>query len=151
MTVVSTIIRQIWTIDMSDMNDWYVIRITHINFWSISKSTSELQVPSNFWFVSTFDLSRITRINFCRFRKVRQNLVDNRIFNICQITYINFSRFRKVRQNFVDNCTYINFVDFEKYVKTSKFHRIFGLYLISTFVDFKKYVRTSKFHRIFGS
>ena len=61
----------------------------------------------------------------------------------------------------------IGFTDFEKHVKTSKFHRIFGLYrLLSDFritdinlVNFekldrtlsisKKYDRTSTFHRIF--
>ena len=37
------------------------------------KSTSKLQVPSNFWFVSTFESISKSQTELCRFRKIRQN------------------------------------------------------------------------------
>ena len=95
-----------------------------IDILSISKSRSELRVPSNFWFVN---ICRITLSTSCRFRKVRrmsnnsyQLLVDfekvRRNFKFRRIfgSYRLLSQFRKVRQNFVD---------FEKYDRTSTFHR----------------------------
>ena len=60
---------------------------------TISKSTSELQSS----------VCRITHINFCRLRKVRQNfkVPSNFLVRIFWfISHINFCRFRKIHQNF---------------------------------------------------